>query len=92
MSDARRALWKWWVLVVLIISGPWFGLVRQPQWQHVNWIPFADRADKKFFFGARLEQGVVGGGQAEGLGQGARRRRRGQEEDRETAGQAVHDN
>ena len=46
MSDARRALWKWWVLVVLIISGPWFGLVRQPQWQHVNWIPFADRADK----------------------------------------------
>ena len=39
-------LWKWWVLVVLIISGPWFGFVRRPQWSRVNWIPFADPADK----------------------------------------------
>jgi glycopeptide antibiotics resistance protein len=39
-------LWKWWVLVVLIISGPWFGLVRRPQWSRVNWVPFADPADK----------------------------------------------
>lgn len=39
-------LWKWWVLVVLIISGPWFGFVRRPQWRDVNWVPFADPADK----------------------------------------------
>jgi glycopeptide antibiotics resistance protein len=39
-------LWKWWFLVVLIISGPWFGFVRQPQWWDVNWVPFADPADK----------------------------------------------
>jgi glycopeptide antibiotics resistance protein len=39
-------LWKWWVLVVLIISGPWFGFVRRPQWYDVNWVPFADPADK----------------------------------------------
>ena len=39
-------LWKWWVLVVLLISGPWFGFVPRPQWWTVNWVPFADPADK----------------------------------------------
>jgi glycopeptide antibiotics resistance protein len=39
-------IWKWWVLVVLIISGPWLGYVKEPRWHNVNWIPFADPADK----------------------------------------------
>lgn len=39
-------LWKWWVLVVLVISGPWFGVVTRPQWANVNWVPFAAAADK----------------------------------------------
>jgi glycopeptide antibiotics resistance protein len=39
-------LWKWWVLVVLLISGPWFGFVTRAQWWNVNWVPFADPADK----------------------------------------------
>ena len=39
-------LWRWWVLVVLIISGPWFGFVTRPQWWNVNWVPFSDPADK----------------------------------------------
>ncbi|HEX5476003.1 MAG TPA: VanZ family protein [Vicinamibacterales bacterium] len=39
-------LWRWWVVVVLVVSGPWFGLLRQPQWQNVHWMPFSDPADK----------------------------------------------
>jgi glycopeptide antibiotics resistance protein len=39
-------LWKWWVLVVVIVSGPWFGIVRQPQWTRVTWIPFTGDEDK----------------------------------------------
>jgi glycopeptide antibiotics resistance protein len=46
MRDRRWALWKWWVLVVLIISGPWFGYLPRPKWSEVNWVPFADPADK----------------------------------------------
>jgi glycopeptide antibiotics resistance protein len=46
MRNARSALWKWWILVVLIISAPWFGFVPRPQWDEVNWVPFADPADK----------------------------------------------
>jgi glycopeptide antibiotics resistance protein len=46
MRGARWALWKWWVLIVLLISGPWFGFVPCPQWWDVNWLPFADPADK----------------------------------------------
>jgi len=39
-------LWKWWVLVVVIASGPWFGIVRHPQWKRVTWIPFTGAEDK----------------------------------------------
>jgi glycopeptide antibiotics resistance protein len=39
-------LWKWWVLVVAIVSGPWFGVVREPQWNRVTWIPFTGAEDK----------------------------------------------
>lgn len=46
MGEPQRALWKWWVVVVLIISAPWFGFAPRPQWGDVNWVPFADPADK----------------------------------------------
>jgi glycopeptide antibiotics resistance protein len=39
-------LWKWWILVVVVVSGPWFGIVREPQWQRVTWMPFAGFEDK----------------------------------------------
>lgn len=39
-------LWKWWILVVVMVSGPWFGLTRTPQWQRVTWIPFHGFEDK----------------------------------------------
>ncbi|HEY3885644.1 MAG TPA: VanZ family protein [Vicinamibacterales bacterium] len=39
-------LWKWWILVVAIVSGPWFGVTLRPQWSRVTWIPFRGREDK----------------------------------------------
>src|SRR5262245_44855832 len=39
-------LWKWWILVVIVVSGPWFGIVRDPQWHRVTWIPFTGFEDK----------------------------------------------
>jgi glycopeptide antibiotics resistance protein len=39
-------LWKWWVLVIAIASGPWFGIVRAPQWTRVTWIPFTGAEDR----------------------------------------------
>jgi glycopeptide antibiotics resistance protein len=39
-------LWQWWVLVVIVASGPWFGIVGEPQWQRVTWIPFTGAEDK----------------------------------------------
>ena len=38
-------LWKWWVLVVIAASAPWFGVVRHPQWTRVTWIPFTGGED-----------------------------------------------
>ena len=38
--------WQAWVLVIFIGSGPWFGVLREPQWDHVTWIPFTSRNDK----------------------------------------------
>jgi glycopeptide antibiotics resistance protein len=38
--------WQWWLLVVIAASGPWFGIVREPQWQRVTWIPFHGLDDK----------------------------------------------
>ena len=32
--------WPFWILVVIAASGPWFGLVREPQWDRVTWVPF----------------------------------------------------
>jgi glycopeptide antibiotics resistance protein len=39
-------LWKWWVLIIVIVSGPWFGITRHPQWTRVTWIPFTGAEDK----------------------------------------------
>jgi glycopeptide antibiotics resistance protein len=39
-------LWMWWVLVVILVSGPWFGVTREAQWQRVTWIPFHGFEDK----------------------------------------------
>ena len=39
-------LWKWWVLVVMVVSGPWFGVTSKPQWDRVTWIPFLGKEDK----------------------------------------------
>jgi glycopeptide antibiotics resistance protein len=39
-------LWKWWVLVVAVASGPWFGIARETQWTRVTWIPFTGADDK----------------------------------------------
>jgi glycopeptide antibiotics resistance protein len=39
-------LWQWWILVVIAVSGPWYGLAHQPQWQRVTWIPFRGLEDK----------------------------------------------
>jgi glycopeptide antibiotics resistance protein len=38
--------WPFWIAVVVIVSGPWFGVVRHPQWKRVTWIPFHGFEDK----------------------------------------------
>jgi glycopeptide antibiotics resistance protein len=38
--------WPFWILVVVAASGPWFGIVREPQWDRVTWIPFTGFGDK----------------------------------------------
>lgn len=32
--------WPFWIVFIAVVSGPWFGIVRQPQWNRVTWIPF----------------------------------------------------
>jgi glycopeptide antibiotics resistance protein len=39
-------VWKWWILVVIAVSGPWYGVTAQPQWHRVTWIPFYGVEDK----------------------------------------------
>ena len=39
-------VWQWWMLVVIAVSGPWFGIVGEPQWHRVTWIPFHGVEDK----------------------------------------------
>jgi len=38
--------WPLWILVIAVASGPWFGVVREPQWERVTWIPFTGFEDK----------------------------------------------
>ena len=39
-------LWPWWILVVVTVSGPWYGATREPQWRRVTWVPFHGAEDK----------------------------------------------
>ena len=39
-------VWQWWIVVVVAVSGPWFGIVRHPQWQRVTWVPFRGAEDR----------------------------------------------
>ena len=47
-------LWVWWIVVVLAISFPWYGLVSSPQWNRVHPIPFTDPADRPRDFLANI--------------------------------------
>jgi glycopeptide antibiotics resistance protein len=38
--------WPFWILVIAIASGPWFGVVSHPQWDRVTWIPFHGFEDR----------------------------------------------
>ena len=38
--------WPFWSLLVIAVSGPWFGVVHYPQWERVTWIPFFGFEDK----------------------------------------------
>ena len=38
--------WPFWILVIAVASGPWFGVVNHPQWNRVTWIPFHGAEDK----------------------------------------------
>ena len=43
---ARVPLWGLWIPLVWIVSAPWVGFTREPQWQRVHPVPFSDPADK----------------------------------------------
>lgn len=42
----RIRSWPFWILVIAIASGPWFGVVGEPQWSRVTWIPFHGFEDR----------------------------------------------
>ena len=42
----RIRSWPFWILIVAIASGPWFGIAGEPQWSRVTWIPFNGFEDR----------------------------------------------
>ena len=38
--------WHVWVAAIFIGSGPFYGVLRTPQWDRVTWIPFTSTEDK----------------------------------------------
>ena len=36
----RIRSWPFWILAIAVASGPWFGVVGEPQWSRVAWVPF----------------------------------------------------
>lgn len=38
--------WPLWVVVIAIVSGPWFGIVTHPQWNRVTLVPFHGSEDR----------------------------------------------
>lgn len=39
-------LWRWWIVLVFVVSGPWFGVTTSPQWKRVEWMPFTSKENK----------------------------------------------
>ena len=39
-------MWIWWIPLVWVVSSPWVGFTREPQWKRVHLIPFTDPADR----------------------------------------------
>ena len=46
MPNSRVPLWAWWVGLVFVLSMPWPGFTREPQWRRLNLVPFSDPTDK----------------------------------------------
>jgi len=46
MTRTAPPLWVWWIALVWIISFPWTGFTRVPQWKRVHYLPLSDPADK----------------------------------------------
>jgi glycopeptide antibiotics resistance protein len=42
----KPPLWVWWIVLAWVISLPWAGFTREPQWTRVHWLPFTDPADR----------------------------------------------
>ena len=38
--NALSRSWPLWVVVIAVVSGPWFGIVTRPQWERVTLVPF----------------------------------------------------
>ncbi|HET7698564.1 MAG TPA: VanZ family protein [Vicinamibacterales bacterium] len=38
--------WPFWIIVIAVASGPWFGIAPEPQWSRVTWIPFHGFEDR----------------------------------------------
>ena len=36
----------WWIVLIFVVSGPWYGVLSAPQWKRVAWIPFTGEGDK----------------------------------------------
>jgi glycopeptide antibiotics resistance protein len=39
-------LWKWWIVVVFVLSAPWIGFDIHPHWERIHLVPFSDPADR----------------------------------------------
>ena len=45
-GERRIRSWPLWVAVIAVASGPWFGIVRHPQWDRLTLVPFTGSEDK----------------------------------------------
>ena len=44
--NALSRSWPLWIVVIAVVSGPWFGIVTRPQWERVTLVPFHGFEDK----------------------------------------------
>jgi len=54
MTRKSWPVWFWWIVLVWIVSVPWFSFTRVPQWKRVHAVPFRDPADKIRDVGANV--------------------------------------